>query len=163
MSVRPAAPDDVATILELVRELATYEREPDAVRATEADLHAALFGPHPAASALIAEHAEDSGAPVVAGFALWFVTFSTWVGRPGIHLEDLYVRPQLRGHGHGKALLRALARTCVERAYGRLEWSVLDWNQPAIDFYAALGAQPLGEWTTWRLAHEPLERLAGGG
>lgn len=146
--IRPARPDDVPVIHALVRELAEYEKEPDAVVATEQDLHTALFGPDPAVFAHVAE--EDGGGGVV-GFALWFRNYSTWTGKHGVYLEDLYVRPEARGRGHGLALLRNLARICVERGYTRLEWSVLDWNEPSIRFYEALGSRPMDEWTVRRL------------
>ncbi|HTR70687.1 MAG TPA: GNAT family N-acetyltransferase [Mycobacteriales bacterium] len=152
--IRDARPDDVPVILALIRELATYEREPDAVVATEADLQAALFGSAPVAYALIAERA---GNPV--GFALWFRNFSTWLGTPGIYLEDLFVRPEARGDGLGKALLMRLFEIARERGYGRVEWSVLDWNVSAQDFYRSQGAVPMQEWTVWRVAGVS---LAGG-
>ena len=141
----------------MIRELAEYEREPNAVVATEAMLHEALFGDSPAVFGLIAE---DEG--VTVGFALWFLNFSTWLGRHGIYLEDLYVRPQHRGSGHGKALLAELARICVERGYGRFEWWVLDWNTPAIDFYRSIGAEPMDEWTVQRVTGDALTALASG-
>jgi GNAT superfamily N-acetyltransferase len=153
--IRPARPADVADIHRLIRELAEYERSAGQVVAAEDDLRRALFGEQPAVFALIAEH---EGA--VAGFALWFLSYSTWTGRHGIYLEDLYVTPGLRGHGYGRALLAELARICVERGYGRLEWSVLDWNAPAIGFYAALGAVPMDEWTVNRLTGPALLALA---
>jgi GNAT superfamily N-acetyltransferase len=139
----------------MIRELAAYERSLEQAEATEEMLADALFGEHPAVFAHIAE--DESGQAV--GFALWFRNFSTWRGVHGIYLEDLYVRPEARGGGHGRALLRELARICVQRGYGRLEWSVLDWNEPSIGFYKSLGAEPLDEWTTYRLAGEPLARL----
>jgi len=154
--IRPATTDDVPAIHAMVRELADYERELDAAEATEEQLRDALFGPHPAAFAHIAE--DDTSGSVV-GFALWFLNFSTWKGVHGVYLEDLYVRPQARGGGHGKALLTELARICVERGYGRLEWSVLDWNEPSIGFYKSLGAVPMDEWTVYRLTGEPLAVL----
>ncbi len=144
--IREAAPSDVPVLLELVRALAEYEKEPDAVKATATDLHAALFGATPVASC----HVAESGGEVV-GFALWFVTFSTWTGRPGLWLEDVFVRPQARGAGLGKALLQALAQVCVERGYSRVEWWVLDWNAPAIGVYRSLGASPQSDWTTFRV------------
>lgn len=159
--IRPATPDDVPIITLLIKELATYEREPDAALATETDLHAALFGEHPAVFALIADHTNGATAEI-AGFALWFLNFSTWVGKHGIYLEDLYVRPQFRAFGHGKALLTELGRIANERGYGRLEWSVLDWNTPAHGFYRSLGAAPMDEWTVWRLHGAELTRLATG-
>ena len=157
--IRSARPDDVPTILALIHELAVYEREPDAVVATQADLEAALFSDGAALFGLIAEHPGADG-PVIAGFALWFLNFSTWVGRHGIYLEDLYVRPELRGYGYGRALLVELAAIADARGYGRVEWSVLDWNEPAHRFYASLGAVPMHEWTTWRLTGEALPKLA---
>jgi len=156
VAVRSAAPADVPVLLELVRELAAYEREPDAVEATEELLAAALFGPAPVASCSVAL---DAGGEVV-GFALWYVTFSTWKGRPGLWLEDLFVRPAARGTGLGRALLQELARTCVERGYPRFEWWVLDWNAPAIGFYRSLGAVPQDEWTTFRVDGDALRALA---
>ncbi|MFC4560396.1 GNAT family N-acetyltransferase [Nocardiopsis mangrovi] len=159
--IRPARPDDVPAIHRLVRDLAEYEKEPESATATEADFHAALFGAHPAAFAHIAEHAGDGGTEI-AGFALWFRNFSTWTGRHGIYLEDLYVRPELRGHGYGKALLAELAGICAAQGYTRLEWSVLDWNTPSIDFYRALGAVPMDEWTVFRLHGDALAKLGGG-
>ncbi|WP_434591422.1 GNAT family N-acetyltransferase [Streptomyces sp. A5-4] len=155
--IRTATAADVPVIHEMVRELADYEKALHEVRATEAQLTEALFGERPAAYAHIAE--TESGE--VAGFALWFLNFSTWRGVHGIYLEDLYVRPAVRGGGHGKALLTELARICVERGYERLEWSVLDWNQPSIDFYRALGAQPQDEWTVYRLTDGALAELGG--
>ena len=153
--IRTATPDDVPVLLQLVRELAEYEREPDAVETTEPMLHAALFGPSPVASCHVAE--QDGQ---VVGFALWYVTFSTWKGVPGLWLEDLFVRPAARGTGLGRALLQALAGVCVERGYARFEWWVLDWNTPAIGFYRALGAVPQDEWTTMRVDGQALVDLA---
>jgi GNAT superfamily N-acetyltransferase len=153
--IREARPADVPVLLELVRELAVYEKEPDAVEATEELLAAALFGPAPVASCLVAE---VDGA--VVGFALWYVSFSTWQGRPGLWLEDLFVRPAARGHGLGKQLLQALAQVCVERGYGRFEWWVLDWNVDAQGFYRSLGARPEDDWTVWRVDGEQLQSLA---
>jgi GNAT superfamily N-acetyltransferase len=155
--IRRAAPGDVPVLLAMVRELAEYEREPDAVETTEPMLHEALFGPAPVASCHVALGPDGE----VAGFALWYVTFSTWKGRPGLWLEDLYVRPSGRGSGLGKALLQALAAVCVERGYARFEWWVLDWNEPAQGFYRALGARPEDEWTTWRLDGDALQALGG--
>ena len=151
--IRPAVPADIPTIRALVAELAEYEREPDAAKATEEQLHAALFAEHPAVFALIAE--DEAGTPV--GFAVYFLNFSTWNGVHGVYLEDLFVRPDARGGGHGRALLRELARIAVERGYSRVEWSVLDWNEPSIGFYKALGAVPMDEWTTMRLTGEALQ------
>ncbi|MFD5398722.1 GNAT family N-acetyltransferase [Streptomyces sp. NPDC127097] len=153
--IREATPDDVPVILAMIGELAAYERAPEAAQATEPQLKEALFGPQPAAFALIAE---DGDAPV--GFALWFRNFSTWTGTHGVYLEDLYVRPEARGGGHGKALLAALAKICVARGYERFEWSVLDWNEPSIGFYRSIGAQPMDEWTVFRLTGKALHNLA---
>ncbi|MFE6689594.1 GNAT family N-acetyltransferase [Streptomyces sp. NPDC057743] len=153
--IRAATPDDVPVILAMIGELAAYERTPEAAQATEPQLKEALFGPQPAAFALLAE---DAGEPV--GFALWFRNFSTWTGTHGVYLEDLYVRPEARGGGHGKALLAALARICVERGYQRFEWSVLDWNEPSIGFYRSIGARPMDEWTVFRLTGDALRSLA---
>lgn len=142
----------------MVRELAEYEKALDEARATEAQLHEALFGERPAAYAHIAQN--EDGEPV--GFALWFLNFSTWRGVHGIYLEDLYVRPERRGGGHGKALLAELARICVERGYERLEWSVLNWNEPSINFYRSLGARPQDEWSVYRLTDGALAELGSG-
>ena len=154
MTVRPAEPADVPVLLQLVRELAEYEREPDAVEATEDDLHRALFVDRTASC-----HVALSGGEVV-GFALWYVTFSTWKGRPGLWLEDLFVRPTARGTGLGKALLATLAAVCRERGYPRFEWWVLDWNEPSIGFYRSLGAVPQDEWTVWRMEADQIGALA---
>ncbi len=157
--LRPATPGDVGTILKLVRELAHYEREPDAVVATEEQLREALFGERAAAYAHVVEHPGPDG-PEIAAFAVWFLNFSTWVGRHGIYLEDLFVRPEHRGRGYGQALLRELARICVDRGYGRLEWSVLDWNTPSREFYESLGARPMTEWVPYRVDGDALLALA---
>ena len=157
MSIREATPADVPEILAMIHELADYEKAPHEVVATPGLLREALFGPDPAVYALMAED-DESGA--VVGFALWFRNFSTWLGRHGVYLEDLYVRPSHRGHGYGKALLQELARIAVERGYGRFEWWVLDWNTPAIDFYRSIDAVPMDEWTVYRVTGEPLRRLA---
>jgi len=154
--IRHATPVDVPVIHALIRELAAYEKEPQEAKATPEQLREALFGARPAAYAHIAE--DDTTGEAV-GFALWFLSFSTWRGVHGIYLEDLYVRRTARGAGHGKALLAELARICAERGYQRLEWSVLNWNRPAIDFYEALGARPQDEWTVYRLTDEALATL----
>jgi GNAT superfamily N-acetyltransferase len=151
-------PEDAERINTLVRELATYEREPDAVRATADDFRAALFGPNPRVHCHVAEISGSDG-PLVVGMALWFVSFSTWEGRHGLWLEDLFVEPQYRRLGLGRALLETLGKVCVERGYRRLEWWVLDWNTPAHDFYRSLGAVPQSDWTTWRIDDEALTRL----
>jgi GNAT superfamily N-acetyltransferase len=153
--IRTATPSDVPVVLELVHALAAYEREPEAVVATEEDLHTALFGPDPSAGCQVAE---VDGA--VVGFALWYRTFSTWQGKPGLWLEDLFVRPEQRGSGLGKELLVSLARICVERGWSRFEWWVLDWNEPAQGFDRSLGARPEDEWTVWRVDGDALDRLA---
>ncbi|MFD5468035.1 GNAT family N-acetyltransferase [Kitasatospora sp. NPDC127059] len=155
--IRTAVVTDVPVILAMIRELAEYEKAPQEAVATEEQLREALFGTDPALFGLIAED-ETTGEPV--GFAVWFLNFSTWRGTHGIYLEDLYVRPAARGGGHGKALLLELARIAVERGYARVEWSVLDWNQPSIDFYKSLGAVPMDGWTVHRLTGEAL--LAAG-
>ncbi len=153
--IRPAQPEDVPEIHAMVRELAEYEKSLSEAKATPEQLHAALFGPAPAAYAHVAEDEEGN----VVGFALWFLNFSTWTGVHGIYLEDLYVRPAMRGQGHGKALLAELARICVQRGYGRLEWSVLDWNESAIAVYRAIGAVSMDEWTVNRLTGDALTAL----
>jgi GNAT superfamily N-acetyltransferase len=156
VTVRPVRPDDVPTVLRLVRELAAYERAEHEAQATPEQLTAALFGEAPA----LFGHVALDGDGEIAGFALWFLTFSTWRGTHGIHLEDLYVSPGHRGTGLGRELLRTLAQECVERGFSRLEWSVLDWNTPSIDFYRAAGAVPLDEWTVFRLTDEALTGFA---
>lgn len=155
--LRAATEADLDTIIELIQALADYEREPDAVRLDREVLRGHLFGPRPYAEVIFAE--TDTGDS--AGFALFFHNFSTWEGKPGIYLEDLFVRPEFRGHGYGKALLSELARLAVERGCARLEWAVLDWNEPSIQFYKALGAVPMDEWTTYRVAGDALRGLAG--
>ncbi|MCC6381325.1 MAG: GNAT family N-acetyltransferase [Dehalococcoidia bacterium] len=159
MPLRPAHEGDLATVVELIQALADYERQPEAVELDPATLRQHLFGPRPYAEVLLAE-TEDGHS---AGFALYFHNFSTWKGRPGVYLEDLFVRPEHRGRGFGRALLTALAHIACERGCARLEWSVLDWNEQAIGFYRALGAEPLDEWTTFRLSGHALEGLAAGG
>jgi GNAT superfamily N-acetyltransferase len=155
--IRPAAEADVPLVLSLIRELADYERAVEHARATEEQLREALFGAHPAAYALIAE---DDGSGETVGYALWFPRFSTWTGTRGMHLEDLYVRPRARGAGHGRALLAALAALCERSGYERVEWWVLAWNEPTIEFYKSLGVEFLDEWRVCRLSGEPLAELA---
>ena len=155
LRIRWARPDDAEVIHRFVCELARFEREPDAVEVTADTYRKQLLSERPPFECLIAETAT----PV--GFALFFGTYSTWRGRPGIHLEDVYVPPEHRGRGVGSALLRRLARVAVERGCGRLEWAVLDWNQPAIDFYDALGATVMAEWLTYRLEGDALRAVAG--
>lgn len=152
--LRAASIDDVPLILQFIRELAEYERLLDDVVATEEMLRETLFGKHPAAEVIICQEGETP-----AGFALFFHNFSTFKGRPGIYLEDLYVRPAFRGKGYGKQLLAALAKLAVERNCARLEWAVLDWNTPSIEFYKSLGAVPMDDWTVFRLTGEKLSAL----
>jgi GNAT superfamily N-acetyltransferase len=153
--IRPATVEDVPTILGLIRDLAKYERAPNDVVATEEGLREVLFGQRPAAEVILALENEK---PV--GFAVFFHNFSTWLGRPGLYLEDLFVRPNARGKGYGRALLVHLAKIAAERGCGRMEWAVLDWNEPAIKFYRALGAKPNEEWTIFRLTSEGIAKLA---
>ncbi|PKV13385.1 GNAT family N-acetyltransferase [Xanthomonas prunicola] len=155
--IRSATPDDVPLLHELITALAAYEREPDAVKASLEDLRTSLFGEGATAHALICE--QDGQA---LGFAVYFFNYSTWLGRNGLYLEDLFVRPEARGKGAGLALLRHLAQLAVQRGCGRFEWSVLDWNQPAIDFYQAVGARPMDGWTVYRLDGERLAAFAAG-
>lgn len=156
LALRPAEPGDAGLVLAFIRALADYEKLAHEVEATEASLDAALFGPTPR---VFAEIAEWDGEPV--GFALWFYNFSTFLGRHGIWLEDLYVEPQHRGRGIGKALLARLARRCLDEELGRLEWWVLDWNTPAIEVYKAQGARMMDDWTVCRTTGDDLVRLAG--
>ena len=152
--IRSATEADVPVILGLIRDLATYERAPDAVVATEPGLREVLFGAKPSAEVLLAL---EAGEPV--GFAVYFHNFSTWLGRPGLYLEDLFVRPEMRGKGYGRALLERLAQIAKERGCGRMEWAVLDWNAAAIGFYEALGAKRLLDWQICRLDGAMLQRL----
>ena len=154
--LRPAEAPDASLVLSLIRELAEYERLLHQVEATEADLARDLFGPAPRVFATLADIDGEA-----AGFALWFHTYSTFQGKHGIHLEDLFVRPAFRGLGVGKALIAHLAARCVSDGLGRLQWSVLDWNEPSIRFYRALGAKPVEGWTGYRLTGEALLTLAG--
>jgi len=153
--IRPARVEDVPVILQLIRDLATYERAPDEVSATEEQLVDVLFGERPAAETLLAF---EGRAPV--GFAVYFYNFSTWLGRPGLYLEDLFVKPEKRGKGYGRALLVELAKIARDRGCGRMEWAVLNWNEPAIKFYRALGAKPMDEWTVFRLTPAEIAKLA---
>lgn len=155
--IRPVRPSDVDSVVELVHELAAYERAPEQCQLTAAQLHAALFGPSPA---LFGHVAEIDG--VVVGMSLWFLNFSTWDGVHGIYLEDLYVRPEYRGNGLGKALLVELARECRRRGFTRLQWWVLNWNAPSIAFYESLGAVAQDEWTVYRVTDDALRALADG-
>jgi GNAT superfamily N-acetyltransferase len=153
--IRPAGRPDVPLILSFIRELAEYERLTHAVSATQEQLEHALFGPRPAAEVLIASLGDTP-----AGFALFFHNFSTFLAKPGIYLEDLFVRPAMRGKGIGRKLLAQLAKIACERDCGRVEWAVLDWNEPAIGFYKSLGANPMLDWRIFRLTGEPLKKLA---
>ena len=153
---RAAVRTDVPTMIELVRALAEYEREPASAVATVEQFEQAFFGASPQVYAHVVEVDGE-----VVGFAVWYLTFSTWTGTHGIWLEDLFVQPAARGGGHGRALLETLAGICVERGYARLEWWVLDWNEPAIGFYRALGARPEDDWTVWRTDGDALAQLAG--
>lgn len=155
IQITPATPGDIPLILTFLHELATYEKLAHEVVATERDMHAALFGERPVVEAVIASLDGEA-----VGYALFFPTFSTFLGKPGLYLEDLYVRPAARGFGAGRKMLEHLARLTVERGWGRLEWSVLDWNEPSIAFYKKMGAKPMDEWTIFRVTGEELERLA---
>ena len=154
-AIRPATVADVPVILGLIRALATYERAPNEVTATEKGLVEVLFGEKRAAEVLLAFENETA-----VGFAVFFHNFSTWLGRPGLYLEDLFVRPEDRGKGYGRALLIHLAKIARERGCGRMEWAVLDWNEPAIEFYRKLGAKPMDEWTVFRLTRDGIAQLA---
>jgi len=170
-TIRLATRDDVDEIFQLIRDLADYERGLDQVRITPDALASLLFGGddptiasvthhgHPAAWCHVVEHAD--GERQLGGFALWFLNTSTWTGKHGIYLEDLFVRPEVRGRGYGQVLLSTLAAECVQNDYARLEWWVLDWNSPAIDFYLAQGAEAMDEWTVYRVSGDELPRLAG--
>jgi GNAT superfamily N-acetyltransferase len=153
--IRPARVADVPIILKLIRDLATYERAPNEVTATEEQLVDVLFGEKPVAEVLLAF---EKDTPV--GFALFFYNFSTWLGRPGLYLEDLFVKPEKRGKGYGRGLLVNLAKIAHDRGCGRMEWAVLNWNDPAIKFYRALGAKPMDEWTVFRLTRDGIAELA---
>ena len=155
IEIRPATPADVALILALIKELAEYERLSHEVVATESQISATLFGERPVCEVLIASL---DGTPV--GFALFFPNYSTFLGRPGLYLEDLFVRPEVRGKGYGRALLVRLAQIAQERGCGRMEWAVLDWNEPAIQFYRKLGATPMEEWTVFRLTSDGIAAMA---
>lgn len=153
--IKPAIVADVPVILRLIRELADYERAPNDAVATESQLHEVLFGEKPSAEVLLAYEEYE---PV--GFAVYFFNFSTWLGRPGLYLEDLFVRPEVRGKGYGRALLTRLAQIAQERGCGRMEWAVLNWNEPAIQFYKKLGAAPMEDWTVFRLTSDGMAALA---
>ena len=154
MKIRSAQVSEAPIILQLIKELAEYEKAPDEVVATEAELIATIFAANPS---VFCEFVEVDGE--IAGMAIWFLNYSTWQGRHGIYLEDLYIRSEFRGRGYGKALLKHLAEICNERGYGRFQWWVLDWNSPAIEFYRSLGAEAMSEWTVYRVSGEPLRKL----
>jgi len=156
MNIRRALPSDAGVIADLIRDLATYERAEDEVEITHNDIELSLFGSNPRVFCDLVE--DDKG--LVVGFAVWFLNYSTWTGHYGIYLEDLFVRPEFRGRGFGKALLAVLAKECISNGYTRLQWSALDWNTPAIDFYTSLGAEAMSEWTVYRLSGASLESLA---
>jgi GNAT superfamily N-acetyltransferase len=159
LRIRRANKSDASEVLRLIQELADYERAPDAVEASEADLIATLFTEEPRVFCDLVE-VDDHGTPRVVGMALWFLNYSTWQGKHGIYLEDLFVRPEFRGRGFGKSLLVHLARICMDQGYGRLQWWVLDWNTPAIDFYKSIGAEAMDEWTVFRVSGKALADLA---
>ena len=156
-TIQPAQLSDLPIILQLIRDLATYERAPNDVSATEDQLRRVLFGEKPSAEVLIAREGGEA-----VGFAVFFHNFSTWLGQPGLYLEDLFVKPEKRGQGFGRALLQHLARIAHDRGCGRMEWAVLDWNDPAIQFYRKLGAKPMDEWTVFRLTGDGITQLAQG-
>lgn len=155
MKIRLAEPEDVNDIHRLIYELAVYERAPEAMVASIEQIRDSLFTQHPVAFCHVAE-VEGK----IVGIALWFLNYSTWLGKPGIYLEDLFVQPEYRGHGIGKGFMQTLAKLCIERGYERFQWWVLDWNEPSIDFYKSLGAVPMDEWTVFRLSGEALKKFA---
>ena len=155
MAIRPATLSDTPAILELIKGLAEYEKALDEVVATEEDVKNSFFCENPQVFCHAATRDD-----VVIGIAVWHLNYSTWLGKHGMYLEDLYVLPEERGHGHGMALLKELARICVERDYERFQWWVLDWNEPSIEFYKSIGAVPMDEWTVFRVSGEPLKKLA---
>ena len=154
MKIRPARSDEASIILQLIKDLAEYEKAPDEVKASEKELVETIFAENPK---VFCDFVEVDGD--IAGMAIWFLNYSTWQGKHGIYLEDLYVKPEFRGRGYGKALLQHLASICNERGYGRFQWWVLDWNSPAIEFYRSLGAEAMDEWTVYRVSGDPLRRL----
>jgi GNAT superfamily N-acetyltransferase len=155
VKIRPAVPTDLPIILQFIHDLAEYEKAPDEVELSLDDLKDSLFGVNPQVFCLISEVDNQTS-----GFAVWHLNYSTWLGKHGIYLEDLYVDPKFRGLGHGKALLRKLAQICIEKGYKRLQWWVLDWNESAIDFYKSIGAEPMDEWTVFRVSGSSLRKLA---
>lgn len=154
MKIRPARSDEASIILQLIKDLAEYEKAPDEVKASEKEIIETIFAENPK---VFCDFVEVDGD--IAGMAIWFLNYSTWQGKHGIYLEDLYVKPEYRGRGYGKALLQHLASICNERGYGRFQWWVLDWNSPAIEFYRSLGAEAMDEWTVYRVSGDPLRRL----
>ena len=154
MKIRPARKDEASIILQLIKDLAEYEKAPDEVKAGEKEIIETIFADNPKVFCDLVEVDGD-----IAGMAIWFLNYSTWQGKHGIYLEDLYVKPEYRGRGYGKALLQHLAGICNERGYGRFQWWVLDWNSPAIEFYHSLGAEAMSEWTVYRVSGLPLRRL----
>jgi len=156
--IRPATVADLPDIFRFIHDLAEYEKAPNEVVLSITDLEQSLFGKAPAVFCLISEEAGE-----VSGFAVWHLNYSTWLGKHGVYLEDLYVDPKFRGAGHGKALLRKLAQICIEKGYSRLQWWVLDWNKSAIDFYKSIEAQPMDEWTVFRVSGSSLAKLAKEG
>lgn len=161
-TIRAIRPDEVDELFAMICELAEYEKSRHEVQSSAEDFRVALFGPNPQLFGLVVDTEGDDTGPALGGFAVWYVNFSTWSGKHGIYLEDLYVRPQHRGSGLGKALLAALADECVKRGLTRLQWWVLDWNEPSIGFYHSLGAQAMDEWTVMRISGPVLTELAGG-
>ena len=155
MNIRPAKATDIDEILALIYELALYEKAPEEAKATESQIRESFFGDNPKVFCELVEVDGD-----IAGFAIWFLNYSTWQGKHGIYLEDLFIRPQFRGRGFGKALLKHLAQICVERGYGRFQWWVLDWNEPSIEFYKSIGAVAMDEWTVYRVTGDALIDLA---
>ena len=154
MKIRPARKEEASIILQLIRDLAEYEKAPDEVKASEKEIIETIFADNPKVFCDLVEVDGD-----IAGMAIWFLNYSTWQGKHGIYLEDLYVKSEYRGRGYGKALLQHLAGICNERGYGRFQWWVLDWNSPAIEFYRSLGAEAMSEWTVYRVSGLPLRRL----
>ena len=154
MKIRPAQQDEVGIVLQLIHDLALYEKAPDEVEATEKELLETIFVDNPR---VFCDVVDVNGE--IAGMAIWFLNYSTWQGKHGIYLEDLFIKPEFRGKGYGKALLQHLAKVCDERGYGRFQWWVLDWNSPAIEFYKSLGAVAMDEWTVYRVSGDPLKKL----
>lgn len=155
MNIRPAKATDIDEILALIYELALYEKAPEEAKATESQIRESFFGDNPKVFCELVEVDGD-----IAGLAIWFLNYSTWQGKHGIYLEDLFIRPQFRGRGFGEALLKHLARICIDRGYGRFQWWVLDWNEPSIEFYKSFGAVAMDEWTVYRVTGDALIDLA---